>query len=400
MTTSFDLAVIGLGMIGSAALRALSALVPLGRVVGIGPAEPINWAAHSGAFASHYDHARITRVSDPDHIWATLARRSIEAYGTIEARSNISFHHPVGHLRLGQDDDDPQLAAAIAFAAQLDAPVERLDRAALLEQLPGFRVPNGAVGLHEGGGAGWINPRALVAAQLAVAEAGGAQLVRDEVVALRRAGNGFSLVTRGGTAISAMRVLVSAHGYSGPLLRTLLGRELAIENQAHTTVYAELRPEQAAPLATMPSLIWPLHNHPVLPSVYTTSPARYPDGRWYLKIGGPLHAPLVLESPAAIRAWFHSSGNPAEIAALRGVLQMHFPALDIVGWSSKPCMNSYTAHGYPYIDRLDDGLFVCTGGCGGAAKSSDAIGRLGAHLAHQNAWTDALPPETFRAVVR
>jgi sarcosine oxidase len=394
----YDIAVIGLGLIGSAALRALSERGPGLRVLGVGPAEPSDWSSHAGPFASHYDHARITRVTDPDHIWASLARRSIDAYPTIEAGSGISFHHPSGHLRLGRGADDPSLAAAEDFGRQLAAPLERLDSAALSERFPYLRFPEGAAGLIEAGGAGWINPRALVAAQLTVAAKQGAELVREEVTALRRQGDGFALTTRSGATLLAAQVLVSAHGYSTALLEPVLGRPLALENQAHTTVYAELDPAQAAELAPSPSVIWPLEGDPVLPSVYTTPPARYPDGRWYLKIGGPLHTPLVLTTPEAIGEWFQGPGNPTEIAALQRVLQELYPGLQLRAWSSKPCMNSYTAHGYPYIDQLGEGLFVCTGGCGSAAKSSDAIGRLGAELARRGAWADELPREAFRAM--
>jgi sarcosine oxidase len=165
-------------------------------------------------------------------------------------------------------------------------------------------------------------------------------------------------------------------------------------------VYAELRPAQGEALAGMPSLIWPLSGHPVLPSVYTTSPARYADGRWYLKIGGPLHTPLTLDTPAAILGWFRGPGNPAEIAGLRETLLAIVPGLDVISWGHKVCMTSYTAHGLPYIDRLAEGLFVCAGGCGAAAKSSDAIGRLGAEFARHDEWRDPLPAAGFRAVFR
>lgn len=395
---SFDVAVVGLGMIGSAALRALAEGGPPLRVAGVGPAEPADRAAHPGPFASHHDHARITRVTDPDPIWAALARRSIDAYPTIAARSGVAFHHPAGHLRLGRGPGDPALDAAEAHGRALGAPLERLTPAALAARFPDLRLPAGADGLLEGGGAGWINPRALVAAQLAVAAAQGAAVVRDEVTAIRRAAGGFALATRGGRELRAARVLLSADSSTGALLAPLLGRAPRLEHQGHTTVLAELRPEQAAALAGMPSLIWPLAGHPVLPSVYTTPPARYPDGRWRLKIGGPLHAPLLLEGPAAVTSWFQGPGNPAEIEALQGVLRAIVPALDAAGWSAQPCMNSYTAHGRPYVDSLDDGLFICTGGCGAAAKSSDAIGRLGAGLARHGAWDDPLPAEAFRVV--
>jgi len=54
--------VVGLGLVGSAALRYLSAAGH--RCVGIGPPEPVDWSRHDGVFASHYDSGRITRRLD------------------------------------------------------------------------------------------------------------------------------------------------------------------------------------------------------------------------------------------------------------------------------------------------------------------------------------------------
>ena len=51
--STYDIAVIGIGMIGSAALRYLSAAGF--NCIGIGPGEPDEWSAHAGAFSSHYD---------------------------------------------------------------------------------------------------------------------------------------------------------------------------------------------------------------------------------------------------------------------------------------------------------------------------------------------------------
>lgn len=396
--TSYDIAVIGIGMIGSAALRGLAEEASGLQVVGVGPGEPTEWGSYDGPFASHYDHARITRVTDPDRTWATLARRSIDAYPAIAEQSGIAFHHQSGHLRLGRGAYDPSLAAAERIGHELGAPVERLNTAALTARFPTLHFSGDVEGLLELGGAGWINPRALVAAQLAAATAHGAAIVRDTATRLQRIDDGFAITTRSGAVLTVARVILSADGHTGALLSPLLDQELRLECQGHTTVLAELRPEEATEFAHLPSLIWPLADHKVLPSVYTTPPARYPDGRWYLKIGGPLHEPLHLETLEQVRDWFQSPGNPTEIAALQEVLRDLHPRLEVVGWSSKPCMNSYTAHGYPYIDQIDTGLFVCTGGCGAAAKSSDAIGRLGARMALHGTWDDALPVETFRAV--
>jgi sarcosine oxidase len=396
----FDVAVIGLGMIGSAALRYLSQPDTGLRVVGIGPAEPVDWTTHHGAFASHYDQARITRISDPDSTWATLAQRAISSYGEIEQRSGIHFHDPIGHLRVTThpDAEDKPFNAAETFGRRVGAQIERLDRAQLSAQFPYLDFPARAEGLYERGGAGWINPRALVAAQLTIAAAQGATVVRAEVGDLARESQGFALGTNSGETLHARRVLISAHGYTNTLVRPLLQCSLDLVNMAHTSVYAQLAPDQVQRLAAMPSLIWSLAAHPVLQSVYTTPPTTYPDGLVYLKIGGPLFTHPILHTQEAIRDWFRSAGNPSEITALKGALLDLIPDLKVSRWSSKPCMNTYTAHGYPYVDLLDDGLFVCTGGCGSAAKSSDEIGHLGALLAQHGAWSYDLPSSTFQAV--
>jgi sarcosine oxidase len=147
-----------------------------------------------------------------------------------------------------------------------------------------LNVPPEAEGLYERGGAGWINPRALVAAQLTIAATQGATVVREEVSEIVRDSRAFVLRTSGGQTFHAARVLISTHGYTNLLLRPLLNRELDLVNMAHTTVYAQLASDEAQRLEAMPSLIWSLQGHPVLESVYTTPPTTYPDGRVALKI--------------------------------------------------------------------------------------------------------------------
>ena len=113
MQTQFDIAVIGNGMMGASAARHLSETGL--HVAAVGPAEPLDWQAHDGVFASHYDEARITRIVDPDPVWSTLAARSIAAYGEIEERTGIPFHQRAGCLRvsplMGQPGDTLQQSA-------------------------------------------------------------------------------------------------------------------------------------------------------------------------------------------------------------------------------------------------------------------------------------------------
>ncbi len=76
---------------------------------------------------------------------------------------------------------------------------------------------------------------------------------------------------------------------------------------------------------------------------------------------------------------------PAMRAALEGII----PGLRAQSWHTKRCLITYTPHGKPFIDAVVPGqVYVATGGNGSSAKSSDAIGRLAASLAWQDAWQD------------
>ena len=75
---------------------------------------------------------------------------------------------------------------------------------------------------------------------------------------------------------------------------------------------------------------------------------------------------------------------------------------------SDACASWKTCTGRPFVGRLgaSGGLFVATGGCGLAAKSSDEIGRLGALAAlSPTGWAEgedesALPRAEFEPKLR
>jgi sarcosine oxidase len=91
-----DVAVIGRGLMGSAAARHLA---EAGRDVGlIGPDEPADRARHAGVFGSHYDSGRIARILDPQLLWARMAERAIHRFRDQEAASGIRFFSEVGAL--------------------------------------------------------------------------------------------------------------------------------------------------------------------------------------------------------------------------------------------------------------------------------------------------------------
>jgi sarcosine oxidase len=390
----FDVAVIGNGMIGAAATRYLSAAGL--QVAGIGPGEPENWKSHQGVFASHYDQGRITRIIDPDPVWGLLGKRSIAVYREIETASGVKFHHAATCLRVSPEPSAPSdtFWPSEQVGRELDAAftIEREDEG-LNEIFPFLRFPAGSLALWERGGAGYVNPRQLVQAQLTVARQQDAAIIPEAVTAFKTTVAGVSITTDSGQTVQAQKVLIAAGAYSG----WLVGRPLDLRRKAVTILLAEVSPAEAARLRALPSIIYRLDQHPVLASIYSLPPIVYPDGKPYLKIGGTLRTPRYLQNADETRDWFHTDGNPVEAEALREVLFAMIPNLTATTLQTKPCVVTYTAHDRPYVDQIDDRLFIAAGGCGSAAKSSNEIGRMGALLVEQGQWSYDLPAEHFVA---
>lgn len=279
----FEVAVIGLGLIGSAACRYLS--LSSDSVLGVGPPEPRDWKTHTGVFASHYDEVRLTRVVDKDDVWSKLAARSIESYKSVEA-SGIKFHHPVGFLRVTpfyQEQGDT-LLAAYETGKRNGAAVELIESGEELKRrFPYFQFQKSHAGLVEGGGAGYVNPRALVQAQLEVAAKHDALIVTETAVSIEPTESGVIITTDSGRLLRAKKVLICADAYSNSLLPN---RELALTTHLVSVLLGEVDTEEAEKLKSMPSIIWRLHNHPYFHSIYASPPVSYPDGKRYIKIGG------------------------------------------------------------------------------------------------------------------
>ena len=178
--------------------------------------------------------------------------------------------------------------------------------------------------LHETQGAGYINPRALVRAQISLARKAGARFLPDTVLGLDETADGVSIRTDQGTVL-VNQVLVAAGGFANSVLAT----PLPLTVFARTVVLMEIDTAEAARLSAMPSLIWlePDGNDP-----YLLPPIRYPDGRTYLKMGGDvvdvacriLRQPRTGSGPAEIppwgRCWRHRCAPVCPICGLSRVM--------------------------------------------------------------------------------
>ena len=370
---------VGLGPMGAGALRRAAAVGA--STTGIGSPEPVVLAEHAGPFASHYDSGRVTRHVDATWEWAELARRAIADYPTIERRSGIAFHRPVGVVYAS--DSAAEIAA-------VDAVVARLATLGVAVERRPFRddrvdLPAGVTCFIEGAPAGHVDPRRMTAAQTACAVADGATVVPDVVHAVERVGGGWRLHRASGDPVDARRVVLAG----GPHTTEIDGLPAPppCTVRAEVVVMAVVDAAEQERLAGLPSVLAPVDD-PTFLDVYLVPPTVYPDGRVRIKLGATRHAPVELAGAEERRAWMRGDAHAIDLPVLRRLTEALIPGLRASAWETKPCLITDTPTGLPYVDHLGDGLVVATGCNGYAAKSGDAIGALAANLAIEGAWAD------------
>ena len=175
--------------------------------------------------------------------------------------------------------------------------------------------------------------------------------------------------------------------------------DLEFRVKTETTILVEVAGPELETLQAAPALLFDIE-HPVVDEIYLVPPVRFPDARFYLKMGCNVAGDRDLDSEPQMGDWMRGSAVEEHRDVMLEVLLSVMPDLAVERISMKPCLVTYTSHGLPYVDRAADGLFVAAGGNGSAAKCADALGGLAANLVMSGSWTDPLPAASFRAVRR
>ena len=375
---AFDIAVIGAGMMGSAAARHLAKMGA--RVVLIGPPEPDAKTAHNGVFASHYDQARISRNLDSNHDWSRLAQASIDRYAGIAEAGGRKFYRPVGSIMAGPETgpDSTFIQNALKVGKDRRIAHEELRGDKLRARFPFFDFPDGMLVLYEENGGGWINPRHHVAAQIKAAKRLGVSMYQHEVRSVTEKRDHVVIACADGMEVSAGKAVIACGAFSKA--EGLLPEPIPMEVYARTVTFLELPNEEIARLRNMPSVVYIPPDKSCDP--YILPPVPYADGKTYLKLGGDPED-IQLETVEDIKAWFQSNGDERVGAFLRDQLLRLMPDLNYTSVSFGSCVTSFTPSGKPLIYQQTERLIALTGGNGAGAKCSDELGRLGAKLAFE-----------------
>ena len=162
-----------------------------------------------------------------------------------------------------------------------------------------------------------------------------------------------------GQIYRAEKVLLATGGFSNA--KHLLPRPLEITVHARTIVLMELNVADVARLRGMLSLIY----KPRDPAgyCYILPPIQYPNGKYYLKIGGGDPDDPTLHSLAALQEWFRGPGSESAGHHLAAKLRAVVPDLSPVSIHTDSCVTTFTPIGHLYVDKLAGGrLGVLVGG--------------------------------------
>ena len=209
----YDVAVVGLGAMGSAALYALAQRGR--RVIGIERFAP------GHAHGSSHGESRVIRIAyfeDPSYV--PLVRLAYERWRALEAHTGQRILTITGIVEAGVPGS-ALVAASLQSATQHAIPHEVLSAKAVAERFPAFSLPTDWDCVYQGDG-GVLEPEKAVRLFAGAAEALGATLkLGARVLAVEPRGDGVRVVMDDGEVIEAGSAVVAAGPWMADLVADL-----------------------------------------------------------------------------------------------------------------------------------------------------------------------------------
>lgn len=358
---SYDIAVIGLGAMGSAAVFQLARRGK--RVVGIEQFE------RGHARGSSHGESRAIRLGYFEHpSYVPLARAAYEGWYELERLTGETVLTKTGVLEMGKPGsvivDGSREASEMHGLAH-----EVLDAAEVARRYPQFTLPRDYSAVWQPDG-GFVRPELANRLHLELAERAGATLLENRKVrAIEPGGSSVSIVLEGG-AIEAGSVIVAAGAWIGDLV-------------------PELRPKLTV---TRQVLCWfePLRAEAVAPG---TLPVFIVDGAGDIAYGFPnVGSGFKCASHHDSGTWGHADmarqeAGPADEKRMRDFLEAYLP--DAAGplRAMQTCMYTKTPDEDFVLDlHPSDPRIVVASPCSGHGfKFASVIGRVLADLATEGA---------------
>ncbi len=364
--SSFDVIVLGLGGMGSAAAYQLA--VRGRRVLGL----ERHSAAHDKG-SSHGQSRVIRQAYFEDPAYVPLLLRAYELWEQLERETGRELLTQTGGLMIGTPESTV-VAGSIRSAREHGLAHEILDAAEIRRRFPPFRPEPGIVALYEKK-AGFVRPEHSVQAHLDRAAQLGAVLHFEEPVLSWEAfpaGSGVRLTTAKGTYTAEQLVL--APGAWAPQILAELGLPLAVERQVMYWFDPVGGVEPFLP-DRFPIYIWQTEEG----LLFYGFPA-HEGPRGGAKVSFfRLHGVPSACTPESIDRQVH----PEEVARMRSAVAERIPALNGTYLFAKTCMytNTPDEHFVIAVHPRHPQVAVAAGFSGHGYKFASVVGEILADLA-------------------
>ncbi len=219
MTAEYDVAVIGLGAMGSAALAFLSARGV--KTIGIDAYFP----AH--ALSSSHGDSRLIRLGyfeDPSYV--PLLRRAYQNWRALEARLRSDILTITGVLQIGAPDSKI-VTGTRASCAMHGLAHEVLDKAETARRFPAFQLDSDDIAVLDPQG-GYLRPEAAVMGYIKLAAEDGAVLHFGERVSAIEPDDGGVTILSAAGRYRARKVIVATGSWIAELAPTLKAHAVPI----------------------------------------------------------------------------------------------------------------------------------------------------------------------------
>ncbi len=367
----YDVAIVGLGVMGSAAAHALARRGAV--VVGFDRLNPPH------TMGSSHGHTRIIREAYYEHpLYVPLVQRAYQLWNELERESGIPLLKTTGGLMVGPERG-PLFSGALESAQRYGIPHEVLDARVLNSRFPAYHASAGWLGLLEHR-AGMLFPEKCIQSQLAGAVAHGAELRNNEAVASwTTSASGCTLHTPKGTYHSD-RVIVAAGSWLPQLLEQHgLSMPLEVERQLSHWFDPEVAGDARYQAVRCPVGLWEMPDGDVF--------ATLPDEGHGVKCG--MHHAGAPTSPEHVSR----AVTQGENAVARELLETVMPGAGGKLREARVCLYTNTPDRHFIIDWLDGHRVLIVSPCSGHGfKFGSAIGQVAAELVLDGrSWIDVKP---------
>lgn len=358
MAHSFDVIVVGVGGMGSAACYHLARRGL--RVLGLERYD----IPH--ALGSSHGHTRIIRLAYAEHpAYVPLLRRAYALWREMGEAADERLLYVTGGIDAGPEGGE-MFAGSLASCQEHGLRHEVLDGAAVNRRFPGYRLPGDHACLYQRD-AGFVLPERAIVVHVAAAQALGAEIHgREPVLGWEALPGGGVRVTTGRGVYEAGRLVLSPGAWVGELAPPLAG--IAVPERQVLGWFQPARPAWFAPDA------FPVANIDFAEGRYYLLPAWGVPG---LKIGRYNHLRERVDPDALYRGI-----SAADEAALRLCLSRYFPDADGPVMALAACMFTNTPDEHFVIDALPDApeVLVVSACSGHGFKFVPVVGEIVADL--------------------